>query len=788
MSEPETIIAHCDSCGSPMDVTPLAPFSNVECPACGKHTRVKREFGPYTLRQRLAIGGMSVVFTAHDNTLDREVALKILNENYSADERRISAFEEEARLTASLSHPHVVRVLTTGRAFGRFYIAMELVSGGHFEHQIRERGKIPEAEMLPLAIEVAHGLKAAHDAGLIHRDVKPGNILLDAKGNVKIVDFGLALVTKGGEAQATELWATPYYVPPETIEGYPEDFRSDIYAFGATLYHALAGRPSCGEETMATDLLRESKKKVIPLCHLEPGLSAEICGIVDKAMAYQPKDRFASYEEMIAALEAANKRLKTNGGGEIESARAAAKRQSRLRRKELTAMVMTGLVVAAATLVGIAWVTRSGGKKPKIPTRPVVVVEQPVDFSEMPSDVSSRYGEARAAVVAGDYETAVRGFDRLRDNSDVQEPSRTWAGIEAVMAAYLNGEASKARQLARLAVEHADKVNDGVAAIKSDLLPVFASLDRLTPIRPEGLDMQHLDSVTAARWMISGLKNWEQGMLDDAVAFFSAFSNTPLAPDSDWMEIYQIHARDYLEDHKLLTSPVFEDFPADGEGCDRAIRELAETQAKLKTRGRAKFNIRAWQLELGRHANLLGKTAEPPPHGNPEKIEMPVVLAELENKAGKCEFQQAAEYVKSLQGRLPEESQVSLYLLTVAATTFLTDLEKDLKAPDSAQSVRLKTGGVLTGIRADEAGNLTDAAGRQVRWADVEPDSLIELHRYFVRNPADEAERLRRHGCAVAFDWLAGDRKRAETAASRLGAENPQFKNLWEKIAVGLPK
>jgi serine/threonine protein kinase len=771
-----------------MDVTSLAPFSKVECPACGAHTRVKREFGPYTLRQRLAIGGMSVVFTAHDNTLDREVALKILNENYSADERRISAFEEEARLTASLSHPHVVRVLTTGRAFGRFYIAMELVSGGHFEHQIRERGKIPEAEMLPMAIEVAQGLKAAHDAGLIHRDVKPGNILLDAKGNVKIVDFGLALVTKGGEAQATELWATPYYVPPETIEGYPEDFRSDIYAFGATLYHALAGRPSCGEETMATDLLRESKKKVIPLGQLEPGLSAEICGIVDKAMAYQPKDRFSSYEEMIAALDVAHKRLKSNAGGDVESARSATKRQNRRRRNEITAMIMAALVVAVSATIGILWVTRGGGEKPKIPAPPVVAVEQPLDLSDIPTDVSSRYDEARAAVVAGDFETAARNFDRLRDNSDVQEPSRTWAGIEAVMAAYLNGEAAKARKLARLAVDHAENAGDGVDAIKSGLLPVLSDLHRLAPFQPEGPVKQQLDSVTAARWMISALKNWEQGMLDEAVVFFSAMSDTPLAPDSDWMAIYQNHSRNYLEDHKLLTSQVFADFPVDKEGCDRAISELAEKQVRLKTRGRAKFNISAWQLELSRHGNLLGKAVAPPPPARPVQIDMPVVLAVLKNKAQKCEFQQAAEHVKSLKGRLPEESQVSLYLLTVSAATFLTDLEKDLKAPDLPQTVRLKAGGVLNGITADESGNLRDSAGRLVRWADVEPDSLIELHRNFVRTPANEDERLRRHGCAIAFDWLAGDKNRAEAAASRLAAENPQFRNLWEKIAVGLPE
>ncbi|MDP5006764.1 MAG: serine/threonine protein kinase, partial [Verrucomicrobiales bacterium] len=334
MPEHEESIAYCHACGNPMNVEKVAPFSNVTCPTCSKHTRVKREFGPYTLTRRHAVGGMSMVFVARDETLDREVALKILSEEFSTDGKRIAAFEEEARITASFSHPHVVRVLTTGKAFGRLYIAMELVPGGHFEHQIRERGKIPEVEMLPLAIQVAEGLKAAHAAGLIHRDIKPGNILLDAEGHAKIVDFGLSLVTQGGTAQATEIWATPYYVPPETIEGLPEDFRSDIYAFGATLYHALAGVPPCDEESMGTNVLREAKKRVVPLGKIDPELSIATCAIVDRAMAYSPEDRFGSYDEMISALQSALKRLNSSASGVSESSGSASRRRALKKRKE----------------------------------------------------------------------------------------------------------------------------------------------------------------------------------------------------------------------------------------------------------------------------------------------------------------------------------------------------------------------------------------------------------------------------------------------------------------------
>jgi eukaryotic-like serine/threonine-protein kinase len=144
------------SCGVADGCFGAGPFTNVECPKCGKHTRVKREFGPYTLMRRHAVGGMSMVFAAHDNTLDREVALKILSEEFSADERRIAAFEEEARLTASFSHPNVVRVFTTGRASAgstsRWSSCRAAISNTR-----SARGKIPELEMLPLAIEVAQG-------------------------------------------------------------------------------------------------------------------------------------------------------------------------------------------------------------------------------------------------------------------------------------------------------------------------------------------------------------------------------------------------------------------------------------------------------------------------------------------------------------------------------------------------------------------------------------------------------------------------------------------------------
>ena len=788
MTERPKIIASCHACGGPMDVSAVAPFSNVECPGCGKHTRVKREFGPYTLVRRHAVGGMSMVFAAHDNTLDREVALKILSEEYSADERRIAAFEEEARITASFSHPNVVRVLTTGRAFERFYIAMELVPGGHFEHQINKRGRIPEEDMLPLAIEVAHGLKAAHAAGLIHRDVKPGNILLDAEGHAKLVDFGLALVTQGGKAQATELWATPYYVPPETVEGHPEDFRSDIYAFGATLYHALSGKPPCGEESMATDVLREAKKRVIPLSAADSLISEETCRIVEKAMAYESKSRYASYDEMIADLGAALRDLKS---GRSETTASAAQRRAIKKRRERNT-VLCGLfaVVAAAGLT--VWLVNR--RDPET----VVVEPPPKEESVTPpveevssADISLIYREARLAVDGKDYNTAVEDFLMIHRNEAVQEPTRTWAGVEAVMACYLDGRTHDARKLAQETHAHLKTLPQEAGYFDGDLSRVLGELARLEPLAAEGGGASGVVSA-----MLAGLKNWEQGMLEPAAACFQSVVSAELSPDDQWAAMYQKLAGDYLSDYAELSGSLFSEVPAEAAVCEAAIDELNSVLITMKTRGRARFNVRAFQLDIARQMKLIknGKTAV----GVPvvpvagDTVQVADVMEKLAELSGTCRFHEAVAYLKTLPGD-PEGARLdALIMVTQSSAVFLADIEQDLAKEPVTEDMLLKSGDMVSSISVDGSGVVTgmspDGQSKSYSWGDFSPDALINLHRLFVKNPKSELDRLRRHECAISFDWLAGNRERALGAASVLAEGSESFKKRWDWIVSGLPQ
>ncbi len=793
MTGPEETIAYCHACGAAMDVSSVAPFSNVECPKCAKHTRVKREFGPYTLMRRHAIGGMSMVFVAHDNTLDREVALKILSEDYSADERRIAAFEEEARLTASFSHPHVVRVLTTGRAFGRFYIAMELVPGGHFEHQIRERGKIPELEMLPLAIEVAQGLKAAHAAGLIHRDVKPGNILLDAEGRAKLVDFGLALVTQGGKAQAKELWATPYYVPPETVEGQAEDFRSDIYAFGATLYHALSGKPSCGEESMSTDILREAKKRVVPLSVADPSVSAETCRIVEKAMGYHPNDRFSSYDEMISALAVALAHLKS---GRSEPSASAARRRALKKRKETTLLV-AGVGGVFLLAVG-AYFAIQRPKPAKVPAAGEAVVENvpPPVVADTAVAIATNYREARAAVDARDYRRAAAEFSVLFANPEVQEPTRTWAGVEAVLAAFLDGRPTEGRTQAKALVEHVRGLPKGSIRIGPALTTTLDKLGGLVPLPPPAADSSDGGASLVISAMLAGLKDWEQGLPEAAAACFRAVAAVKLPQEDGWAAIYQKRAADYLADKDLLNSPVFHGLPDDKAACEAAIEELEALLPRVKTFGRARFNIRAWQLDLTRHVKLMeGGSAEPstpvvdPVAPRPSPAEG---IARFEALCGEFRFTEAAVHLKSLPSGAGDAARNSLLALVEATCAFVADIEDDLARGGVAAELPLKSGGTAVRLAVDGSRalqvTLADGSSRSATWRDFAPDALISLHRVLVRNPKTDLERFRRHECAIAFDWLVGNRERAAGAAEVLARESNAFRQRWNALAAGLPK
>ena len=276
-------------------------------------TQVGQAFGNYQLERELGQGGMGTVYLAKDSGLNRYVALKILRSDLGDDPSFSRKFLEEVEVTASLAHPNIIRVFTLGEQEGRLYLVMEHLDEPSLENRMDKQTKVSEREVLEIGIGIASALQFAHEeTGLIHRDIKPGNILF-GRGNIpKLADFGLAAGARSALGQQDEIWGTPYYVSPERLLREPEDIRSDIYSLGATLYHALAGRPPFEAETAEEVAKRHISDRPPPLRSLCPNAQEQTVFTIDKCLAKKTALRWGGYTELISQIADSLRRLLNN--------------------------------------------------------------------------------------------------------------------------------------------------------------------------------------------------------------------------------------------------------------------------------------------------------------------------------------------------------------------------------------------------------------------------------------------------------------------------------------------
>jgi serine/threonine protein kinase len=253
---------------------------------------------------------MGTVYLAKDSGLNRYVALKILRSDLGDDPSFSRKFLEEVEVTASLAHPNIIRVFTLGEQEGRLYLVMEHLDEPSLENRMDKQTKVSEREVLEIGIGIASALQFAHEeTGLIHRDIKPGNILF-GRGNIpKLADFGLAAGARSALGQQDEIWGTPYYVSPERLLREPEDIRSDIYSLGATLYHAMAGRPPFEAETAEEVAKRHISDRPPPLRSLCPNAQEQTVFTIDKCLAKKSSARWGGYTELLNQLADALRRL-----------------------------------------------------------------------------------------------------------------------------------------------------------------------------------------------------------------------------------------------------------------------------------------------------------------------------------------------------------------------------------------------------------------------------------------------------------------------------------------------
>jgi hypothetical protein len=260
--------------------------------------------GRYRLEARVGAGGMSTVYRAFDETLQRPVAVKLMNREVASDSDQLERFRREARAVAQLSHPHIVGVIDAGEDDGRPYIVLEYVEGETLKARIRRLGRLPVAEAVAYAIEIARALGAAHSRHIVHRDVKPQNVLIDEEGSAKVTDFGIArTLEEDGLTADGRMLGTTDYVSPEQALGQHVSGQSDLYSLGVVLYEMLTGEvPFKGENQVAVAM--KHVREELPDVQLKrPEVSAALAAVVETATAKHEDDRYADDAEMIADLE-----------------------------------------------------------------------------------------------------------------------------------------------------------------------------------------------------------------------------------------------------------------------------------------------------------------------------------------------------------------------------------------------------------------------------------------------------------------------------------------------------
>ncbi len=324
----------------------------------------------YTLVELLGDGGMAKVYLARDNSLGREVALKVLREQYVDDEEFVERFRREAMSAASLNHPGIVQVYDRGRTTdGTFYIAMEHVPGGTLKDRIKGEGKLAPRDAAEVASRVAEALALAHDLGIVHRDIKPHNVLLTASGEAKVSDFGIARAASSETmTQTNSVLGTLAYMSPEQVRGERVGPASDLYSLGVVLYEMLTGElPYQDDDPIATAIKRLDEPPSHPR-EVNPTVPEEMDALVVKLLAKDPEDRYANAASLSGDLRRISDGLLPVAAGpedgkttqSISDLAAATpvrdpEPSTSLGRRRTLALPLAALVLGVTLIVGLAW-------------------------------------------------------------------------------------------------------------------------------------------------------------------------------------------------------------------------------------------------------------------------------------------------------------------------------------------------------------------------------------------------------------------------------------------------
>lgn len=299
----------CPSCKGVVALEDATPLSRMDCPHCGARIMVPGRVDNFLLHGYIGEGEMGTIFRATDESLGREVAIKVVRGCHADDPAQLERLRREACAAGKLNHPRVAQVYALNFSNRQPYLVMELVAGLDFSQKLERDGRVEEEEVLRMALDVADGLSALHREGLVHGDIKPANIVLDRDGNAKLVDFGLSgMMRHDGYGN---LVGTPHYLAPEILLGSADSHRTDIYSLGGTLYYLLCGKLPFEGESPEETLKARLKSAPTPLEEFAPLVSQATSKMIMRMLEPKPEDRYKDSDELVEDIKTALKKFKT---------------------------------------------------------------------------------------------------------------------------------------------------------------------------------------------------------------------------------------------------------------------------------------------------------------------------------------------------------------------------------------------------------------------------------------------------------------------------------------------
>lgn len=389
----------------------------------------------YRLSERLGSGGMAEVYLAHDDVLDRDVALKVLSSRYADDEEFVERFRREAQSAAALSHPNIVSIYDRGQSEdGTYYIAMEYLPGGTLKDRIVKRGALPARTAAAVALQIAEALQAAHRSGVVHRDIKPHNILITDDGDIKVTDFGIARAASSSTMTRTgSILGTAHYLSPEQAMGEPVGPASDLYSLGVVLYEMLTGELPYDAETPIGIAMKHVNGHLREPIEVDPSIPVGINAITMRLLARNPEDRYQDTAELIEDLGRVSEGFEPSGettrrmtrrmtrplpagASRTVPTRDASQKSGRMRRFAPILLALLALIL----LGGLAWAGYSALQNNQ---DPAAMIQVPDLTGATLEEARQRVGDDFEVVRDGDEDSAQPENTILsQDPSDGQAP------------------------------------------------------------------------------------------------------------------------------------------------------------------------------------------------------------------------------------------------------------------------------------------------------------------------------------------------------------------------------